>query len=807
MFRFEDNSIVFSGWQKGIADAPYEGLADMRNVDITSGIGEAAVAFANASVTLPPVFNAVAYTAQNTGDTITLASVTGLYEGCAVVLASNTATGLSDGVVYYVRNIVGLTFQVSLYPESAIIAVTADGTGTLTTYQYGNQRGLTNNGCPVSYFEAPEIGGVILCDLSNYIWLWQQGSDGASPKNSLLFLGNIGGIGAATGNQTGVAYWKGYIVVIQQPTVVNILNWETFSSDEGSEWLYDSIEVYLTIQVSVTQPTAAVIQLSPIRFESDDITASPDIISYDTLFEAASSASITSGTIVLADGDLLIAWTGTFNNENVTAVSFDGNALTLVNTVDSTGLRHKIWSYVATGAETSTISVTYGSAVTNRFVFYIVVRGADTTTITSFPSGATSDTSLTEPILIRQSSEMIVVAGIGGDTDALVTFGSPLTTLENPLGNSAGSYGLAYYTGQSGTETLKKNVPIAVGDNNILYWGSGEQYIGSLQANFNFSPTQEVLVTNQVATAGLTYNLNAQALDLPENERVESLLMASGKLFIGATSNKLYPWDTISPSFNEPIELPEYGLSTLIPANNTFYVLGGNLGRVYATNGASVSIYKEVPNEVTGTERPYFFFWDGNVGNGELYFAFEAYPNGSTTPVDTVGGVWAINANTGALRLVQKPVEGYDVLTRMVCPVGHGRSQAFLRPDGQGLLLGYTDGTSHFVEFSTALPYTDYSAYIETDVVAVGTYFAQQTFEHIEYKLATPMVSGEGIRVSQRSNLTSAYTVIAEFTTAGLISDQASINWENVQWVQFKIELKSTVTNPSFTRLRELRLR
>lgn len=807
MFRFEDNSIVFSGWQKGIADAPYEGLSDMRNVDITSGIGEAAVAFANASVTLPPVFNAVAYTAQNTGDTITLASVTGLYEGCAVVLASNTATGLSDGIVYYVRNIVGLTFQVSLYPNSAIVAVTADGTGTLTTYQYGNQRSLTNNGCPVSYFEAPEIGGVLLCDLSNYIWLWQQGSDGASPENSLLFLGNIGGIGAATGNQTGVAYWNGYVVVIQQPTIINILNWESFNSTKGSAWLYNDIELYLTIRASATQPTAAVLQVSSVRFESDDTTVSPDVISYDTLFEAASSAAITSASITLADGDMLIAWIGTFNNENVTAASFDGNALTLVNTQDSTGLRHKVWSYVATGAETSTISATYGSAVTNRFVFYVVVRGADVSSVTPFSSGVTSDTNRTTPILIQQSSEMVLTAGIGGDTDALITLGSPLITLENPLGNSAGSYGIGYYTGQSSAETLKKNVPVAVGDNNILYWGSGEQYIGSLQAEPNFSPTQDVLVTNQTVVAGLTYNLNGQALDLPESERVESLLMASGNLFIGATSNKLYPWDTISPSFNEPVEFPEYGLATLIPSNNTFYVLGGNLGRVYATNGASASIYKEVPDEITGIERPQFFFWDGNVGNGELYFAIEAYPNGSTTPVDTVGGVWAINANTGALRLVQKPIEGYDVLTRMVCPVGHGQSQAFLRPDGQGLLLGYTDGTNHYLEFSTALPYTDYSAYIETDVVPVGTYFAQQTFEHIEYKLATPMVSGEGIRISQRSNLTDSYTQIAEFTTPGLISDQASINWENVQWVQFKIELKSTATNPSFTRLRELRLR
>ena len=121
--------------------------------------------------------------------------------------------------------------------------------------------------------------------------------------------------------------------------------------------------------------------------------------------------------------------------------------------------------------------------------------------------------------------------------------------------------------------------------------------------------------------------------------------------------------------------------------------------------------------------------------------------------------------------------------------------------------MGYTDGSDHYLEYSTALPYDNYEAYIETDIIAVGTYFAQQTFEHIEYKLGAPMVTGEAIRVYQRSNLSSSYTLIADFTEVGLISDQASINWENVQWVQFRIELKSTSTNPSFVRLRELRLR
>jgi len=807
MFRFEDNNIVFDGWERGIADAPYQGITDIRNVDITSTTGEIAVAFANASVTLPPVFNAVAYTATASTDRIALASVTGLYEGCAVVLASNTATGLTDSIVYFVRNISALTFQVSLYPNSAIVDITADGTGTLTTYQYGNQRGLTNNGSPVSYFEAPDMGGVLLSDCSNYVWLWQQGDNNGSPKNSLLFLGNIGGIGSASGNQTGVAYWNGYVCVVQQPTVVDVLKWEDFVSETGSDWIYNELYLNLSVITSVTQSVTSAFSLNSFRIQSANDNIAPTLVEHGQFFEAATATTTTSATISLEDGDILFVSGGTYNSINVNSATFNSNAMTRIGSGNTTNLYSSCFRYQASGSESGTVVVTYNATATNRVFMYAIVRGASLTNLVAGAENNPSSDSLSATLFLRYATQCILSFSYSKTPNGYIEFSSQTTELFNVIDNAVGSWAMGFYGGQSQQETLKKNVPIIVADNNILYWGSGGQYVASLQANPNFNPEQEIYIAGQVATLGVTYNLNAQALDLPANERVESLLMSSGQLFIGATSNKLYLWDTISPSFDSPIEFPEFGLSTLIPSNNTFYVLGGNMGRVYATNGASASIFKEVPDEITGTERPHFFFWDGSVGNGELYFSCQAYPNGSDTPLDTVGGVWAINANTGALRLVQRPLQGYDVLTRMVCPVGHGNSQSFLRPAGQGLLLGYTKDSNHYLEFSTSSPYINYESYVETDIVAVGTFFSQQTFQHIEYKLATPLVTGESIRISQRSNLTSAYTTIAEFTTTGLISDQASINWENCEWVQFKIELKSTVTNPSFVRLRELRLK
>jgi len=241
-YRLEGKDIVISGFEDGIADTPYTGIADMRNVEIISMPGEGMVQFANTSATAPPAFNAVAYTAQNSGDTITLASTTGLYVGCAVVLASNTAGGLSNGVVYYVINIVGNTFQVSLAPVGSAVVISSDGTGTLTTYQYGNQRNVTAR-APVSYFvdKAGELNGnnaIFIVDGSNYVWIILSSSLVGVPADSLIFLGNIGGVGASSSARNGIAVWNGYILLFG----TNIIDYadagQIMINGPAAEWNY-----------------------------------------------------------------------------------------------------------------------------------------------------------------------------------------------------------------------------------------------------------------------------------------------------------------------------------------------------------------------------------------------------------------------------------------------------------------------------------------------------------------------------------------------------------------------------------------
>jgi len=798
--RFENNKLTIDGFENGIGNSPYNGFADMRNVEIIEDSGEISVAFKAGAVTLPPIFNAVSYTGTASTDRVALASVTGLYEGCAVVLAANTATGLTNAIVYYVRNISALTFQLSVAPNSPIINITVDGGGTLTTYQYGNQRALVNNGSPVSYYAAPEIGGVLLSDSSNYVWLWQQGTGGNSPINTVLFLGNIGGIGAETGNQTGVSYWNGHVVLVRQPSVINVLNWETFtSSSVPSDWNYTGVRSEEALRFGLTLDTA--VPSYTIGYVYNP--SGPDMPIYqstDRVFAAGSSSTITSNTIDLKQGDVVVAFVYTWNNQSVTSATFAGNAMTsYFNNNDSFpynfGIR--VLTYTALADISGVIIGTYGGAVTNRLVSAVVVRNMST--VVQSGSGRSESSSVLAYADVEQTKPNqfgVFFATTSNTTDLAEVASSILVQAQNQIEAAVGHDWLYYYSdGHGASNTLKRNVPITVAENNTLYWGDGEQFLASLNQNAG-----EIFVPNDITT----YTYSSEAFDIPESDIIQSVQMSASTLFVGADSKRLYPWDTISPSFDAPITFPEPAITDFVATNNLLYAFAGNKGRIYLTNSSSATLYQQLPNGITLTERPFYFFWDANVGNNELYFTFQSFTNNDPdTPLANNEGVWAINSDTNALRMVQRTINP-NAWVRMALPVADGFTQELLRPPGQGLLVGYSVGAAHYLDYSVSEPHTDYSAYFETEIIPVGTFFSKTTFEKIEYKLATPMVQGESIRISQRSNLSSAYSVIAEFTLAGVISSQSSINWQNVEWVQLKIEMKSVASSPSYVRIKEV---
>lgn len=595
-YRIEGKDIVISGFEQGIADSPYQGIADMRNVDITSIPNEASVQYGMEEVVKPPVINAEPYTATDSTDTITVASTAGMYPYCAVFLESNTAGGLSNNVVYYAVNITATTFQLVLGVQRTVVNISSDGTGTFTTYQW--------SGVPTSYWvdtigSMASVRGIFVADGPGRVWWFSQDQFSVNhtlPPRTLLFMGNTT---LPTAGITGIVVWKGYLLVF----------------------------------------TASFIFIMGINTGS--------------------------GSFVASNGGPAAAWNYTWN------------------------------------------------AV--------------------FPNSH------------------------NGRINVLIS-----------------------------------------GENQSLYWTSFTG-LGAIReiAGQNFNPTN-----------ANTYTIDSDALSIPQY--LSTCLTELGDyVLIGTSGPFVYTWDQQGLQFNSKINVPEPYINQIIAINQNAYIFAGNRGRIYITNGSGIDLYKKIPDYITGIQRPYFNILTVAGYRNFLYFGFVVRTNGNTIQ-NLAAGLWAIDLETDALIMLNKvSIAGYDAQVYMVAPMITSFGNIFNSGSpGAQVAIGYFQSASvNGISVSASNPYTNYESFIETDMIPVGTYLDPFTPSQVEWKTSAPLVQGEGIRILYRKNITEAWTPIWESNAIGQISDYHTADFEKAQWVQLRVELKSTNTNPSYVRLTEVRIR
>ncbi len=524
------------------------------------------------------------------------------------------SSGLEDGVVYYVRNIVGNTFQLSASAGGDIIDLVGDSSGTFSTYTYGNMRGISAlNGAPLSYWvdrvgQAAGLEATYLVDASNYAWVFFPAVSLNLPANSLIFLGNIGGIGASSTSQNGIGLFDGYIILFGLLTT-----------------------------------------------------------------DIADLAELIFGDGPLAEWDYA-------------------------------------WEVVNTSASAGRVSTLLGQ-------------------------------------------------------DAAL-----------------------YYTSSAGVGSLIEN--------------AGE----------SFDPTDDT-----------TYTLNNAALTIPSNDRSTCLAELGVNLLVGGALSFVYPWDRVSTSFTYPIIVPDFYIRNIIGTNQNAYVFAGNRGRIYITNGSACDLFKKVSDYVTGASTPYFRWWDASFARNQLLFSFTATLNAGTA-LTTVNGAWAIDVTSEALRMMNKITNsGYAGQSNMVAE-GPTPSVS-VQPLGTALIIGWTVSTTYGVDVGTGTPYDSFESFIDFDMIPVGTYLNPLSPTQLEWKTAYPIGANgtaESIRIYYRKNLFDSWTLVGTTTATGTtvvgsttgtttsavgISDYYVANFEKAQWIQLRVEMSSNATTPTYNRLTELRLR
>lgn len=176
----DKNGIVIKGFEKGIADNPFNGLANMRNVNTVSIPGEASVSFATTSRT-PATGAGDISSVATASNQITLTASSGSLpeDGQAIIFAGGSLpTGITAAQVYWVNVISAGVYE--LYADfglASIVDITASGTGTWSTPEMGYPKYFVNE---------QSIGVNFLLDDNGRVW-----SDYSIVTTNWRYIGNL----------------------------------------------------------------------------------------------------------------------------------------------------------------------------------------------------------------------------------------------------------------------------------------------------------------------------------------------------------------------------------------------------------------------------------------------------------------------------------------------------------------------------------------------------------------------------------------------------------------------------------------
>lgn len=310
-----------------------------------------------------------------------------------------------------------------------------------------------------------------------------------------------------------------------------------------------------------------------------------------------------------------------------------------------------------------------------------------------------------------------------------------------------------------------------------------------------------------VPTTLATYTYDQTSL-LPTTDLANCLAFLGTNILVGGFKNIVYPWDRFSTNYTYPILLAESVISKMVTVNTNTYIFVGNRGRIYITNGSQAQLFKKIPDHLSGTVEPYYQWGGATSTKNQLYFSALVTTNGGVANLQ-YGGVWGIDVDTKAIRLTNKlsynTYDGYASALIAVTPNLTNQGN----PSGTGMLIGWKSSNTsptYGIDRTSSSPYVNSEATIDSDLIPVGTFDKTRDFSRIEFKLSTPLVSGESVTIQYRLDFSQSYTTIITDSTVGDFSSSGSLNFKNAQWLQLRAILNSTASSPSYTRLREIRI-
>jgi hypothetical protein len=248
----------------------------------------------------------------------------------------------------------------------------------------------------------------------------------------------------------------------------------------------------------------------------------------------------------------------------------------------------------------------------------------------------------------------------------------------------------------------------------------------------------------------------------------------------------------------------------MITVNTNTYLFAGNRGRIYVTNGSQAELFKKIPDHLSGTVEPYYIWGAIGYSQNQLYFGFQAQQNNGS--ILQSGGLWALDITTGALRLANILSYGtYNGYATVFIP---NPPQGPTLTPGSAFFVGWYNGTTGGMDVSSSTVYTGTQAYVISDMIPIGTNLEAITPTQFEFKLSTPLLTGESVKLQVASSINGSFSDLLNSSNAAstsgdgvLLSDIYSNTTQLNQWILLKCILMGTSSSPSYNRLTQLRIK
>jgi len=218
--------LIIDGFERGVADSPYEGISNMRNVNIHYLKGSAYVNYKRQRINTAG--GNTTFTASTSPSQLNYTGLT-LNVGDAVTL---TTTGtlpnpLATSTTYFVQARTSSTFQLASTLGGSAIVITTTGTGTHTLT-------LTTMGNPMYFTQSTgENVRTYIQDDNGRIWQDTGTKTGTSFPYFVLLNGND----ITTGSQgKGIAYFKDYLFAFSGTLIQICGNGNNASGVTSTNW-------------------------------------------------------------------------------------------------------------------------------------------------------------------------------------------------------------------------------------------------------------------------------------------------------------------------------------------------------------------------------------------------------------------------------------------------------------------------------------------------------------------------------------------------------------------------------------------